>query len=214
MLETSVTGSMDWLAFTLHWNGSALQQFRKGYALDALASTVTGHAAGWIKEKPCNGYPYVVSAADRSGLRVMATEPDAPMGVHVSWSGSALREVNPRAVLRLALNMGATIRRIDLAVDLHKELDQHSLYFRLTQGEAKTASKKFQRIQSDTGWTIYVGSRTSEKFLRIYDKQAEAQLQEPLTRVELECKGDYAHGIGQHVDQNGYHDFTSIIKAF
>lgn len=214
MNQDSTTATIDWLAFTYHWTQPALQPFRNGYDLAALASIITGHFTSWIPQKPRNGYPFVVSAADRTGLCVMATEPNSPMGVHVSWSGSALAEVEPRAILRHALAAGATVRRIDLAVDVPEYLELELFHTMLKKGQAITSSRKHQYITSDTGETIYVGSRTSEKFLRIYDKQAEAGLDYPLTRIELECKGDYAEGIAQHVDQEGYHGFPAIIRGF
>ncbi len=214
MQQENATATIDWLAYTFHWNQSALQQFRQGYDLAALASIITGHFTSWIPQKPRNGYSYVVCAADRPGLCVMASEPNAPMGVHVSWSGAALREVEPRSVLRSALAADATVRRIDLALDIPYALDKDFLYQELRVMNAETSARSHQLITSNTGWTIYVGSRTSEKFLRIYDKQAEAGLDQPLTRVELECKGDYAEGVAQHVDQEGYNNFPAIIKGF
>lgn len=214
MLETSVHASIDWFEYTIHWNAAALQRYRAGYALDALATDVTGHLAGWVKEKPCNGYPYVVSAADSPGLRVMASEPDSRMGVHISWSGSALREVVPMAVVSMARRQDAHVTRIDLAVDCPVHMNPYAFYDALETGKAKTSSRKHQIIQSDSGWTVYVGSRTSEKFLRIYDKQAEAGLTDALTRVELECKGDYADAISSYVLEHGLKGTPEIIKAF
>lgn len=210
----STTATIDWLAYTHHWNTAALQSFRNGYDAAALASIITGHYTNWIAQKPRNGYSVVLCAADRTGLCVMASEPNSPMGVHISWSGSALREVEPRSVLRSALAAGGIVRRIDLAIDVPETLDERALYADLKRGAAVTSSRKHQLITSDTGWTIYVGSRTSEKFLRIYDKQAEAGLEQPLTRIELECKNDYAEGIAQHVDQEGYYGFPAIIRGF
>nr|CRY95560.1 hypothetical protein [uncultured prokaryote] len=214
MKQESVTATIDWLAYTLHWNQSALQNFRKGYDLATLASIVTGCYFGWVPQKPRNGYPYVISSAGLTGLFVMASEPDSPMGVHVSWAGSALRTIEPRGVLHDALAAGATVRRIDLAVDIPEGMPGEGFYDRLVAGSAVTSSRTYQLINSNSGWTVYVGSRTSEKFLRIYDKQAESGLDEPLTRVELECKGDYAEGIAQYVDQEGYDNFPAIIKGF
>lgn len=214
MHQDSASATIDWLAYTHHWNTAALQSFRNGYDAAALASLVTGHFTSWIPQKPRNGYSVVLSAADRPGLCVMASEPNSPMGVHVSWSGSALREVEPRAILRSALAVKATVRRIDLAIDVPAKMNPHWMMTDLRTDLAMTNAKTFQHIDSSTGWTVYVGSRTSEKFLRIYDKQAEAGLDEPLTRIELECKGEYAEGIAQHVDKEGYSNFPAIIKGF
>lgn len=44
---------------------------------------------------------------------------------------------------------------------------------------------------------MYVGSRTSEKYLRIYDKGKEqGEKDSDYVRVELECKGEIAHAVG------------------
>lgn len=136
------------------------------------------------------------------------------MGVHVSWSGTALQTVNPRAVLRNALAMGANITRIDIAIDAYRPLLLGSMKLWLDRGDAETRARDWNLIQGRKGTTLYVGSRTSEKFLRIYDKAAEQGTDGPWYRIELECKGDFARGIAQHVDANGYDYYGDIIKGF
>lgn len=211
---SSQTATIDWLSYTVHWNTEALHRFRKAFNLDLAAAALTNQTGAWVPEKPLHGYAQAVSFASSSGLRVMASKPNSPMGIHVSWSGSALQEVNPRAVLRAALAMGANITRIDIAIDTPSEPTWASFEVAWVNGEVTTRARDYRQIKSNRGRTFYVGSRTSEKFLRIYDKAAESGIGGPLTRIELECKHDYADGVARHIDANGYDYFADIIKGF
>lgn len=208
------SATIDWLSYTVPWNTEALARFGKVINLELIATALTNDLGPWLVQPSRNHYPFVVCSATTPGLSVMAAEADSGMGVHVSWSGSALREVNPRAVLRNALNMGANITRIDLAIDIPSEPYWEALEQQLVDGDAVTRARDHAMIRSRRGRTLYVGSRTSEKFLRIYDKAAEQGSYDPLTRIELECKGDFARGIAIHVDGAGYEYFADIIKGF
>lgn len=206
--------TIDWLSFTVHWNQEPLQRFRKAFSHDRIAAALTNVAGAWIPERPRQNYPYVVSSASVAGLSCLASEPNSPMGVHVSWSGTALQTVNPRAVLRQALSMGANITRIDIAIDAYRLLLLGSMKLWLDHGDAETRARDWNLITGRTGQTLYVGSRTSEKFLRVYDKAAEQKQDGPWYRIELECKGDFARGVALHVDANGYDYYGDVIKSF
>lgn len=206
--------SIDWLSFTFHWNSAALAPISQIFDPERAALYATGHQGKWTAEKPCNGYPYVISAADRPGLRAMVAKPDSPMGVHVVWSGSALRQVNPLAVLRNALSLGGICRRIDIAFDVPVKFDFDDAYDAIKTHRANFNARTYSRIDSSSGQTIYVGSRTSEQMLRIYDKAAESNLPDDLTRFELECKGQMAQGIASYCDQNGLEGMQDVIHGF
>lgn len=214
-MDTSrASATIDWLSYTVHWNTDTLNRFRKAFSLELAATAVSNQTGPWLAEKPLHGYTSAVSHALSPGLRVMASEPDSPMGIHVSWSGSALQEVNPRAVLRQALLMGASVSRIDIAIDIPEHLDLKAYKAALDEGAAVTRARDWNLIVGRTGQTLYVGSRTSEKFLRIYDKAAEQNTEGPWFRIELECKGDFARGVSKHVDAEGYDYFGDIIRGF
>lgn len=208
------TASIDWLSYTVHWNKPILHLFGKGTRVEPIATAVTNSTGPWIVESPRQHYPFVVSSVSNPGLLVMASEQNDRMGVHVSWSGSALQAVNPRAVLRQALSMGANVTRIDIAIDWFNLLELETLKAKLDAGQAETRARDWNLITGRKGSTLYVGSRTSEKFLRIYDKAAEQGVDGPWYRIELECKGDFARGVALHVDGNGYDYFGEIIKGF
>lgn len=60
-------------------------------------------------------------------------------------------------------------------------------YDRLTE-EGRAASM----IESETGSTLYIGSRTSDRFCRIYEKELGGC---KMLRLEIECKGDLSKNV-------------------
>lgn len=208
------SATIDWLSYTIHWNQAPLQRFLIEGSHDAICTALTNHSGPWLFMGTSAHYAYVYAAADNEGLRVSISNSGSSQGVHCSFSGSTLAQMNPRAVLRNALAMGANVTRIDLAIDSPKWLDLAYMKQLLDQNEAVTKARDWNLITGRSGQTLYVGSRTSEKFLRIYDKAAEQRVDGNWYRIELECKGDYARGVALHVDGAGYDYFGDIIKGF
>ena len=60
-------------------------------------------------------------------------------------------------------------------------------------------SKKNGRV----GKTIYIGSRSSEKMIRIYDKAAEQNQEGVWIRYEIETKGDFADKCFRRIKEAG-----------
>ena len=83
--------------------------------------------------------------------------------------------------------------RLDLAADTQafSVADMVSAYH---AGAVKTHSRKWEeKTNSDNGHTFYIGSRESERFVRVYHKMDGFSFgREPFTRVELELKGERA----------------------
>jgi DNA relaxase NicK len=121
------------------------------------------------------------------------------MGIHVGYSGKTLNtyrehDIGSLVLLRWHIGHNASISRIDLAFDLKDTpMSISALYDMLERKEASTSAKTYNLIVgSDGGKTLYVGSRTSEAFMRIYDKGVESGEGGNWTRVELELKGSKA----------------------
>lgn len=103
--------------------------------------------------------------------------------------------------------------RVDLAVDIQvldsalfcEQLNTHRRSLKGVTGFVEKG-----RFAERAGWTLTFGSRSSDVYLRIYDKTVEANLpQENVVRLELELKGRTAkaffkimkeHGIDSHVE--------------
>lgn len=106
------------------------------------------------------------------------------------------------------------ISRIDLAVTVREPLRSYSsgqeAYFALKRfyEEHPTSARPAAHHDGDGGWTTYLGDRTSDYFLRIYDKEAEckerddtagAERYKSAWRYELEVKGASAAGVAERM---------------
>lgn len=122
------------------------------------------------------------------------------MGSHLDLSGSAidlLLSCHPYLdPLDCFLKAGVTAykpTRIDIAIDLEDGgLFAREYYNQMVKAPERVGRRKvtlYHSIGRGGGKTVYVGSRTSPLFLRIYDKDAQSLGAVPVTRVEVELKG-------------------------
>lgn len=93
--------------------------------------------------------------------------------------------------------------RIDLALDLDTQLDpvQHADCI-----DARTKSI----MQSDAGSTLYIGSRKSNSFIRIYRYNA-PHARAGITRIEAEFKSDYAKSVSTALTQGRLDEIAAFI---
>lgn len=197
-MELYVT--VDWLAVTFKEDRKDVHEFCRLYASSATLVPETAH------------HGYSASTRDAMGV-VQSWNTDRPeMGLHVVFAGSALQNLQQRAsvdmvqLVKEAVNAGGRVSRLDLAKDA-KDVDirLEAVYQAITQDENEGLARTYSRIQSNKGgYTIYVGSRQSERFIRLYDKAVE-QGEEggQWKRLEIELKGDVARAVAaqfSHVD--------------
>lgn len=188
----TISITLDWLAFTFLEDSNYAGQW-----LDRFANH-----KGALSTNPTNGY----RTAYRTGEGVVCMwNADRPeMGYHVIIAGSAIQNLLKRGdcdqttLLLQVLDAGGSITRLDLAKDLTGEaISLDRIYRALERGEHSGSARRFAQIHSlNGGNTIYVGSRQSEKFIRIYDKASESGLQgQTWFRFELETKGMVARAL-------------------
>lgn len=197
MLKT-LTITLDWLAGTVKEQNNETAGFMLWLGMDndceRLAAT--------------NGY--AEAARTPYGAIVSWNTNRSDMGTHVVLSGSTLRTIQertgigPQEMLRRMCNAGFNISRLDLAKDLVNVPIDYGAIWRDIQQKAYTGTARtFNRIEGATdGVTIYIGSRTSERFLRLYDKAAQTgEKDTPWARLELECKGMSARAMASFLAQ-------------
>ena len=125
---------------------------------------------------------------------------------YLSLSGAGLRYaaelgVGFRDIIETAAELGCKCRRVDFAFDDHAVLDLDEVCNAWLRGQVRTRFDRFQDVRSwnrdavSDGRTLYFGSRSSESFVRIYDKALQTGTQGRWIRVELELKGDRAHAV-------------------
>lgn len=127
------------------------------------------------------------------------------MGLHVQLSGAALRYystigVDWHQMLTWVKKFKGRTSRVDLAIDLHNSGLKRDDFVEENLKPYKGKGRTPRFVPMGTirrGFTVYIGSRTSAKFLRIYDKAKEQKdATSDYIRVELECKREIAHAIG------------------
>lgn len=95
------------------------------------------------------------------------------------------------------------ISRIDLTLDIMDkgafsyEISSDSLNGILDTGRRKQLV--FRNVPTGTGCTLYIGSRASPLYIRLYDKQSESKGRIASSRIEIEAKGELAKAISSQL---------------
>jgi len=189
--------SIDWFSCTFK-HGETELDIRKavsfGYPLRA-----------WSVAQARFGYSFAM--AHPFGHYIMTNPARPEMGAHLAFTGRSLAALNDGGIaavkmLSWALDQNAKPTRLDLAIDvLDTEIDIESLAAAPRVKNAPGSARKWSVVRGhDKGCTVYVGSRKSDKFLRIYDKAAEQGIEgRSWTRFELELKGDAARAAAKQM---------------
>lgn len=186
--------SIDWLSGTFKGNVTDMD-IRKATQFGFPLKT-------WTPTQPKFGYGQAF--LHPLGHLVMANYSRPEMGVHLAFGGRALHSLaeggQPATnLLAWMMNEGAKITRLDLAIDVFDlAIDPIALAKCERVKNDPGSAKKWSFVGGhDEGKTAYIGSRKSEKFLRIYDKARQTGRDDILwTRFELELKGDAARAAG------------------
>lgn len=99
------------------------------------------------------------------------------------------------------------ITRIDIKSDF-KEKFEDVVIDGIAVWEPYSSVSKKGKLQ-----TLYFNSRQSDMFCRLYDKQAESNLEFPLTRLEFEIKGDLAYEFSKRLSYLGMADAVNFIYS-
>lgn len=202
--------TLDWISATLP------KQDAKDFALKGFLGAIVPST----KSKGMYGYTNTVHY--ETGAKRMYSTAREDMGEHFVFSGTTLTNiwsvhgVSPKQLLNTLQDFNGRISRIDFAIDVKGlDLNPQDLSFlknTANKGHGRTPSRSL--VTSDSGGaTHYVGSRSSEKFLRIYNKAAQLGLSDKWTRVELEMKGETAHAVGWQSGFLSEAEFFSMCAA-
>lgn len=207
--------SIDWLSGTFK-GGLTDLEVRKATSFGFPLKT-------WSQSQPRFGYS--MAFTHPFGHYVMSNFSRAEMGVHLAFGGRALRSLSEGGIeavslLDWMLKEGGKVTRLDLAIDVFDTpIDPIALAQSERVKEAPGSARKWSFVKGDDGGcTAYIGSRKSERFLRIYDKAAEQKLEgKNWTRFELELKSDAARAaalqMGYLTDKERGLYIQGLIKA-
>jgi hypothetical protein len=206
-----LTVTLDWLAFTIK---EMTENAEAWFGIHTPTESSTPDA-------PTNGYRSACRGPN--GVVRMWNNDRPEMGHHVILSGSTLRSVvlalntTQASLLQSAISTGGSVTRLDLAVDSEGvSIDERYIYLQSLAGKAMGTCRTFTLLEgSDGGKTVYMGSRQSERFIRIYDKGAQQGISGiHWHRMELETKGMVARSVAVLLVENSdWHAvFTGVCR--
>jgi len=194
MNNTQFFVKMDWLTLTApyeNWDITAPERDRAASALmdwlrhqsTVLPRTETRQI---MRNEPHYHFHYLSSAGWQLSLSARQSQ-----GVRLVFAGSVLPvgHAEQREIYETLRNEGWRVTRCDVAVDVFN--DENTIERLWHDGMSKQAFKRQRKtdlILSPNGDTISVGSRKSDKFMRVYDKAKEQHVEGDWIRYELETK--------------------------
>lgn len=186
------------------------QCFRNGYPLDSFFGSIHIWSGADDPKYYTDGY-------NKNGRWVTAEEKARnDMGVCLNMSGQGCRAFEEHSttswmsLLSAILSTNCNITRLDLAYDDHMGvIDIRRFACDIRDRNYRSKSKKASIIWSDDqdsdiqGITVYIGSKSSDVLIRVYDKAAERGFKDRhWIRVELQLRDDRAFaGVKCLVDQ-------------
>jgi len=182
-METSF--AVDWLSCT--FKGITDKAIRKALLFGQKDDV-------WQPIKAMHGYSWAIQHP--FGHIVMGHVARPIMGTHIMLPGQALAKlqaggVDAMLLVKWAVEEGGKITRLDLAIDVRDQQIDIPMLRECPQVKTHPGSTKRWHLHEgdDGGATLYVGSRKSDKMMRIYDKAAQMDMTDCLwTRFELEVK--------------------------
>jgi len=196
------------LSQKLHWIEGT---FKKGN----MVSLPKSLPSKFVETRAFNGY--TVGSLYEDG-RILMTNPGRPeMGAHLLWTGDVCDNcpIDPKNLVHHLLSAKFAFTRLDMAIDIIGfNLRPEQATEEIENGRCKTRAKKAPR-QDDSlepGYTQYVGKKTSEIFLKLYDKAAEMGTDEDHCRVELTARHARADHAARQIVSGV--DFRQMVVAF
>lgn len=168
-----------------------------------------------VECKPMNGYNLGSRYSD--GRIELCHTTREEMGTHIILSGVTLKSIpiSPQVFLEHCIAHGATITRLDVAIDCKESgLKPSDATERIKTNDVHTLARKFPLWFDPTekGYTQYIGKKSSTAFCRIYNKAAEMGADGDWTRVECSFGGKRAMVAAQECLRGT--DYRALVRGF
>jgi hypothetical protein len=157
-----------------------------------------------------------------SGMIVMFDGSTPSMGAHYIYSGNAIKTLDLElqdggmSILAWHTKQGHKCTRIDLAIDVREDdvimgkIEQMSINH---EWSGTAHSSTMVKSNDGRGSTVYIGSRTSERFVRIYDKAAQLGEKSDWVRIEAEIKSDSARAVARAIASIGSNGLSNVSQS-
>lgn len=171
----------------------------------------------WVQVRAHNGYK--IALQSESGVLASSNPSRQDMGVHFTYSGTALsslnNEITGKQLIENHSSRDHRFSRIDVAIDaINSELSIETIATHLKEKKAKTLARTAPNIDDklDDGHSQYVGSlKNRTKLLRVYDKAFEQKIEGDWKRIEFSGYGDNAVTMASKIES--CLDLPPLIQA-
>lgn len=126
-------------------------------------------------------------------------------------------QTSTRHLAQRATEEGARCSRIDIAIDVFEGtidgyIDDAKEHI---TGDTRRRATVLRPLDDESGTTLYIGSRKSSRFLRIYEKakQLKVELECPWIRIELEAKRKVSRAMFAVYTKGGIKPLVSDIVS-
>lgn len=214
----SSTYRLDWLRYTVPMAVGIRHALPDGWGNDTIIPMVTGRL----------GYTNQITTSE--GFVVMWNAQRPEMGIMCDLAGSTINSpdygsynLSPDMLFHHVLENAGQFTRIDFAVDMiGTEHTIDDLELMVKEGFMHFAGREITTVGGhrknkvgefeNSGKTLYLGSRTSDRFLRYYDKAAQQQIMGlSWNRIEMEIKGKRANGLTQALAGSVAGEYNRIL---
>lgn len=156
-------------------------------------------------------YGYKSCLRIAAGIVLYVLPHDISMGVCLQLSGEGMETMRvcgwtDLEVVSKLHQSGVRFSRVDVAIDTYSGYVTRDLIavYEKKQWEPSRAEKVLSMHDMVTNArTLYIGSRSSEAYIRVYDKSVKENEREGRTRLEIEYKQDLAKWAGETIAQCG-----------
>jgi len=212
--------SFDWFRATVPFDTTAVNIFKR--AEDYFPTQV------W-REIGKRQVPYI-NGKECDFCSLQWHDQHAEFGVMLQATGVQLSAMeaaghDPAVFIEHALRDGYVPTRVDIAIDLINSGGRPAEIYRAwSKKKLATSARKMTMFQAQGmgakvgGETVYIGSRSSTKLLRAYDKAAERGQEGDWIRIELELKDGHAvaatkAALSAGIKRTALSYLRSIIKS-
>lgn len=210
---------LDWLQYSVEWP-SQLQQWPDTSAalLRVLAEALPPVEKITLSGELLRPMPGYNGGMGASHARLFWHSENRWQNIGVVMTGDDMRSILSipmphEALLRWCVAKSKKISRLDFALDVHDpDANPRDI---LEAWRSKSATTPAQKVMEFTSYekqhdgtvalapTVYVGTRSSDRQLRIYNKQAQMGTDYPWTRIELQLRDQRAWNMAEAMVRNG-----------
>lgn len=205
---------IDWLSVTHRTNPDG-ERITEEESLAYANATAVLAGLRSHRTKAHSGYNNAILYENGALVQWHPNRPE--MGTNYLYTGKVLATYQAYDLLRNHVRGGGKVRRLDISIDTNAPLDIWQLFAQAKKEKMVTRSRTIPRYIEENGATMYIGAKTSEEMVRIYDKRAEQGQPDDAPnwyRIELKIVDDKAVNAAHVLLNEGISVISRLIRGY